>query len=169
MQIKFKNKFKYIAIGAFMIGLVTNVSLSLTDPFVELGKEMLAQTFPTGKWIVDFQSGKISFSTGESSQNDHWGFNDQGQFAQRYWQQNPVMCGEITSMSFDNNQQTSWNNTIEAGGSVSMTGGEVHLNASNSQGGQTATGRSVNTIPATKFECEQTPTGTTTCLSRDCQ
>ena len=97
------------------------------------------------------------------------GFNDQGQFAQRYWQQNPVMCGEITSMSFDNNQQTSWNNTIEAGGSVSMTGGEVHLNASNSQGGQTATGRSVNTIPATKFECEQTPTGTTTCLSRDCQ
>ena len=44
MKTKFKNKLRYIAAGIFMLGLVANVSLSLTDPFVHVGAELLAQT-----------------------------------------------------------------------------------------------------------------------------
>ena len=44
MKTKFKNKLRYIAAGIFMMGLVANVSLSLTDPFVYMGIDLLAQT-----------------------------------------------------------------------------------------------------------------------------
>ena len=44
MKTKFKNKLRYIAAGIFMMGLVANVSLSLTDPFVHVGTDLLAQT-----------------------------------------------------------------------------------------------------------------------------
>ena len=43
MKTKFKNKLRYIAAGIFMLGLVANVSLSLTDPFVHVGTDLLAQ------------------------------------------------------------------------------------------------------------------------------
>ena len=41
MKTKFKNKLRYIAAGIFMLGLVANVSLSLTDPFVFVGADLL--------------------------------------------------------------------------------------------------------------------------------
>ena len=44
MKTKFKNKLRYLAAGIFMIGLIANVSLSLTDPFVFIGTDLLAQT-----------------------------------------------------------------------------------------------------------------------------
>ena len=44
MKTKCKNKLRYIAAGIFMMGLVANVSLSLTDPFVFVGTDLLAQT-----------------------------------------------------------------------------------------------------------------------------
>ena len=44
MKTKFKNKLRYVAAGIFMLGLVANVSLSLTDPFVHVGADLLAQT-----------------------------------------------------------------------------------------------------------------------------
>ena len=44
MKTKFKNKLRYVAAGIFMLGLVANVSLSLTDPFVHVGTDLLAQT-----------------------------------------------------------------------------------------------------------------------------
>ena len=44
MKTKFKNKPRYVAAGIFMLGLVANVSLSLTDPFVHVGTDLLTQT-----------------------------------------------------------------------------------------------------------------------------
>ena len=43
MKTKFKNKLRYVAAGIFLLGLMANVSLSLTDPFVHVGAELLAQ------------------------------------------------------------------------------------------------------------------------------
>ena len=44
MKTKFKNKLRYVAAGIFLLGLIANVSLSLTDPFVYVGADLLAQT-----------------------------------------------------------------------------------------------------------------------------
>ena len=44
MKTKWKNKLRYIAAGVFLLGLIANVSLSLTDPFVFVGTDLLAQT-----------------------------------------------------------------------------------------------------------------------------
>ena len=44
MKTKWKNKLRYIAAGVFLLGLIANVSLSLTDPFVHVGADLLAQT-----------------------------------------------------------------------------------------------------------------------------
>ena len=44
MKIKLKNKLHYLAASIFMMGLVADVSLALTDPFVYMGIDLLAQT-----------------------------------------------------------------------------------------------------------------------------
>ena len=55
MKTKWKNKLRYVAAGIFLLGLIANVSLSLTDPFVYVGTDLLAQSSSnectkTGKW-----------------------------------------------------------------------------------------------------------------------
>ena len=53
MKTKFKNKLRYVAAGIFLLGLIANVSLSLTDPFVHVGADLLAQESSctkTGRW-----------------------------------------------------------------------------------------------------------------------
>ena len=44
MKSKLKSKLRYVAAGIFLLGLIANVSLSLTDPFVFVGTDLLAQT-----------------------------------------------------------------------------------------------------------------------------
>ena len=56
MKTKWKNKLRYVAAGIFLLGLIANVSLSLTDPFVYVGTDLLAQSgsnecTKTGKWL----------------------------------------------------------------------------------------------------------------------
>ena len=44
MKTKWKNKLRYVAAGIFLLGLMANVSLSLTDTFVYVGTDLLAQS-----------------------------------------------------------------------------------------------------------------------------
>ena len=44
MKTKWKNKLRHVAAGIFLLGLIANVSLSLTDPFVYVGTDLLAQS-----------------------------------------------------------------------------------------------------------------------------
>ena len=60
MKTKWKNKLRHVAAGIFLLGLVANVSLSLTDPFVFVGTDLLAQ------------SGSSSGSNGGSSSGGTW-------------------------------------------------------------------------------------------------
>ena len=48
MKTKWKNKLRYVAAGIFLLGLIADVSLSLTDPFVYVGTDLIAETSSGG-------------------------------------------------------------------------------------------------------------------------
>ena len=62
MKTKFKNKLRYIAAGIFLLGLIVNVSLSLTDPFVHVGAELLAGTSGSSSGSAGICCGKLDAS-----------------------------------------------------------------------------------------------------------
>ena len=45
MKSKLKSKLRYVAAGIFLLGLIANVSLSLTDPFDSVGTDLLMQAY----------------------------------------------------------------------------------------------------------------------------
>ena len=62
MKTKFKNKLRYIAAGIFLLGLIVNVSLSLTDPFVHVGAELLAGTSGSSSGSAGICCGELDAS-----------------------------------------------------------------------------------------------------------
>ena len=64
MKNRSKNKLHHMAAGIFLLGLITNVSLSVTDPFIFVDTDVISQISGSSG------SGSSSSSSGEST--DWW-------------------------------------------------------------------------------------------------
>ena len=64
MKSAFEKKLNYIAAGIFLIGLIVNVSLSLTDPFIFVDTDILSRVSGSS------DSGSSSSSSGGGGQYD---------------------------------------------------------------------------------------------------
>ena len=71
MKTKFKNKLRYVAAGIFLLGLIANVSLSLTDPFVHVGADLLAQASSSSSSSGTSGTGQVELCSATVSCSPH--------------------------------------------------------------------------------------------------